>query len=115
MGATHIIWQGDANARIIQCLEHAGNPPGAVNVTGQERLLIRTLAERFGELLQRPVHFTGTETPTAWVWNADKSYEWFGPPTTSLDEMLAATAEWVQRGGPTLNKPTHFEVRDGQF
>lgn len=115
MGATHVIWQGDANARIIQCLEHATNPPSAVNLTGRERLLIHTLAERLGELLKRPVHFTGTEALTAWVWNADRSYEWFGSPAVSVDEMLEATAAWVRRGGPTLNKPTHFEVRDGQF
>jgi hypothetical protein len=25
------------------------------------------------------------------------------------------TAEWIREGGPTLNKPTHFEVRDGIF
>jgi nucleoside-diphosphate-sugar epimerase len=115
MGATHVIWQGDANARIIQCLSHTTNPPCAVNLTGRERLLTRDLAVRFGELLQRELHFAGNEAPTAWVWNADKSYEWFGPPSVTLDEMLVATANWVRNGGSTLNKPTHFEVRDGQF
>jgi hypothetical protein len=24
-------------------------------------------------------------------------------------------AHWVQAGGPSLNKPTHFEVTDGRF
>jgi len=115
MGATHVIWQGDANARIIECLGRATDPPSAVNLTGRERLLIRDLARRLGELLDRPVHFTGGEAPTAWVWNADKSYEWFGPPEVALEEMLAATAAWIRGGGATLNKPTHFEVRDGQF
>lgn len=115
MGATHVIWQGDANARIIQCLSHAANAPMAVNVTGRERLTIRDLASRLGELLHKPVHFVGTEAPTAWVWNANRSYEWFGPPVVSIDEMLHATSAWVARGGETLNKPTHYEVRDGQF
>lgn len=115
MAATHMIWQGDANARIIQCLSHVANPPVAVNVTGRERLTIRDLANRLGKLLNRPVQFTGEEAPTAWVWNADKSYDWFGPPLVSIDDMLSATAAWVERGGETLNKPTHFEVRDGQF
>lgn len=115
MGATHVIWQGDANARIIQCLSHATNPPCAVNVTGRERLTIRELAMRFGTLLDRPVRFVGEEAPTAWVWNAEKSYDWFGSPTVSIGDMLTATADWVTRGGETLNKPTHFEVRDGTF
>ncbi len=115
MGAVHVIWQGDANARILQCLTRAAVPPVAVNVTGRERLSIRALAQRFGELFGRDVQFTGREGTTAWVWNADRSYEWFGPPEVSVDEMLLAVADWVQRGGETLHRPTHFEVRDGQF
>jgi len=115
MGATHVIWQGDANARIIQCLAHTTVPPVAVNITGLERLSVRWLATRLGQLLNRDVHFTGQEASTAWLWNAQRSYDWFGPPTVSIEEMLKATAEWVHSGQETLNRPTHFEVRDGQF
>jgi len=25
------------------------------------------------------------------------------------------TAKWLAQGGATLNKPTHFEARDGKF
>jgi nucleoside-diphosphate-sugar epimerase len=115
MGAANVIWQGDANARAIQCLSHAASPPVALNVTGLERVWIRQLAERFGELLGCPPIVTGTESPTAWVWDAARSYEWFGPPTVSLNEMIQATAQWLQRGGVTIGKPTHFEVTDGKF
>ena len=34
MGYANVIWQGDANARAIQCLEHVSSPPLALNVTG---------------------------------------------------------------------------------
>src|SRR5262249_20757319 len=51
MGFVNIIWQGDANARAIQCLEHAVCPPRALNVTGREIVSVRALAIRFGELL----------------------------------------------------------------
>lgn len=115
MGATHVIWQGDANARIVQCLARAAVPPAIVNVTGRERLSIRGLAKRLGELLNREVQLTGQEGNTAWVWNAERSYDWFGSPTVSVDEMLHATVEWVLFGGATLDRPTHFEARDGQF
>ena len=115
MGATHVIWQRDANARVIQCLARTAVPPVAVNVTGRDRLSIRVLATRLGELLDRDVRFTGDEAPTAWLWDAQRSYDWFGPPTVCIDEMLEATASWVLHGGETLNRPTHFEVRDGQF
>jgi hypothetical protein len=29
--------------------------------------------------------------------------------------MLDWTADWVAKGGSTLNKPTHFETRDGSY
>ena len=115
MGEANVIWQGDANARAIQCLAHTASPPIALNVTGIERVSIRWLAQRFGELLDRPVLISGSEGPTVWSWDAVRSYEMFGPPTVSLEDMIKATAHWVQRGGATIGKPTHFEVRDGQF
>ena len=115
MGAANVIWQGDANARAIQCLAHTATPPTALNVTGIERVSIRHLAQRFGELLEREVIITGEEADIAWLWDATRSYELFGPPTVSLEEMISATAHWVRLGGATLGKPTHFEARDGQF
>ena len=115
MGFANVIWQGDANARAIQCLEHAASPPLALNVTGLERVSIRSLAQRFGELLGCPPIITGTEASTAWVWDATRSYELFGPPTVSLEEMIEATARWVGQGGATLGRPTHFETTDGRF
>lgn len=115
MGATHVIWQGDANARIIQSLEHPAVPATPINVTGLERLSIRKLAERLGELLGRSPKLTGAEAPTAWLWDAQQSYNWFGPPMISINQMLEWIAEWVRDGGETLNRPTHFEVRDGKY
>ena len=115
MPAANVIWQGDANARAIQCLARTASPPVALNVTGLERVSIRWLAQRFGQALGRTPIITGEEARTAWLFDATRSYEWFGPPTVSVEEMIEATARWVQHGGDTLGKPTHFEVRDGQF
>ena len=115
MGAANVIWQGDANARAIQCLQHTTTPPTALNVTGLEPVQIRTLAHHFGQMLGREPVITGSEGPVAWLFDARKSYELFGPPTVTIEEMVEATANWVRQGGPTLGKPTHFEVRDGTF
>lgn len=115
MGATHVIWQGDANARIIQGLARTSTPPAAVNVTGPDRLAIRSLAVRLGQLLEREVRVTGKEGETSWVWDARRAVEWFGPPEVGLEDMLQATASWIRRGGETWDRPTHFEVRDGHF
>lgn len=115
MGYANVIWQGDASARAIQCLAHAASPPIALNVTGIERVSIRDLAVRFGAKLGREALITGNESSTAWIWDAARSYELFGPPTVSLDEMIDATAHWLKLGGQTIGKPTHFEVQDGHF
>jgi hypothetical protein len=32
-----------------------------------------------------------------------------------LAAMLDWVADWVARGGPSHNKPTKYEVRDGDF
>jgi hypothetical protein len=29
--------------------------------------------------------------------------------------MIGWTADWLRRGGASLGKPTHYEVRDGRF
>ncbi len=115
MGYVQVIWQRDANARAIQCLARGGNPPVALNVTGLARIPVRELAERFGAMLGRKAVIAGHEGSTAWLWDARRSYDWFGEPETSLEEMIEATARWVSLGGPNLGKPTHFEVTDGSF
>ena len=115
MGAVNVIWQGDANARAIQCLAHTASPPIALNVTGLEKVSIRSLAERFGAHFNREPIIVGKERDMAWLWDASQSYTLFGPPRISLDEMVEASADWVRRGGAILGKPTHFEITDGRF
>lgn len=115
MGHVNVIWQGDASAWAIQCLEHAACPPVALNITGPETVSIRTLAARFGELLGRAPAFVGEEAETALLSNAGQAHRLFGYPTVTLEQMTEWVAQWVQQGGPTLNKPTHFEARDGKF
>ena len=39
----------------------------------------------------------------------------FGYPPVSLEQMVEWVADWIGLGGATLNKPTHFETRDGKF
>jgi hypothetical protein len=115
MGHANVIWQGDANAQALQCLEHAASPPFVINVTGPETISLRSLAMRFGELLEREPQIVGDEAPTAWLSNAGKASRVFGYPTVALDEMTHWVARWVKEGGSTLNKPTHFEERSGKF
>jgi hypothetical protein len=73
------------------------------------------VAQRFGDLLGKEVTFAGQEASTALLNNAARCFARFGYPTVSLAEMIDLVAGWVQRGGATLGKPTHFQEREGKF
>lgn len=109
------IWQGDNNNRTLLCLEHATNPPTVLNITGPETLKTRDVAEQFGRLFNKPVSFTGTPGDKMFLSDASRSVELFGPPKVSAEQLIQMTAQWIQQGGRDLNKPTHFQVTDGQF
>lgn len=114
-GHVNVIWQGDANAITLRALDMAASPSAKLNLTGPETVSIRMLATRFGELFNRAPVFTGTEAPTALLNNSSQCMALFGYPKVSLEQMIRATAHWAANGHPTLNKPTHFEARDGKF
>jgi nucleoside-diphosphate-sugar epimerase len=114
MGTANVIWQGDANAWSLRALPLASSPPFVLNVAGP-KVSIRSLALRFGEALDRKPVFQGAEAETALLSDGSRARELFGPPATSLDDMVAWTADWLRRGGEVWDRPTHFEVRDGKF
>ena len=115
MGWFNTIWQGDANAMTLQCFDRAASPPVVLNLTGPEVLNVRQTCEKFGELLGRKPVFVGTESSTALLSNASRAFESFGKPRVSADQLIHWVAAWLRAGGPTLNKPTHFDARDGKF
>ncbi len=115
MGWLNCVWQGDACARAIQCLEHTAVPPRPLNITGEEKLSVRTLAEEFGRRFGVAPRFTGTAAPTAWLSDSRESIRLFGRPETPLARMIDLVAEHLAAGGALLGKPTHFETRTGKF
>ncbi|MBN1936887.1 MAG: NAD-dependent epimerase/dehydratase family protein [Anaerolineae bacterium] len=121
MGYVNAIWQGDANAYALRALSLASSPPQPaattrlLNVTGPETISVRRLAERFGGLLGREPVFEGEEQPDALLNDASQAFKWMGYPRVPLAQAVEWVADWVQRGGPTLDKPTKFQVRDGKF
>ncbi|MBN1395047.1 MAG: NAD-dependent epimerase/dehydratase family protein [Pirellulales bacterium] len=115
MGYFNAVWQGDNNAMTLQAFDHAASPPKPINVTGRQTLSVREVAGRLGELMDRPVKIVGREAPDALLSNASLAYSLFGPPLVDESRLIKWIADWTLRGGPKLDKPTHFEVRNGRF
>jgi nucleoside-diphosphate-sugar epimerase len=115
MGAANVMWQGDANSVALRSFPHCTAPAAVLNLTGPETLSVRRIAETIGRHLGIRPEFTGAESTDALLNNAQKCHRLFGYPTVTPDEMMEWTARWIAAGGSTLNKPTHFEARDGKF
>jgi nucleoside-diphosphate-sugar epimerase len=115
MGQVNLIWQGDANEQVLRCLAHCTTPTTPINCTGLEALWVRELATQLGARLGVTPMITGLEAPTALLSDASEAARLFGPPTVAIGTMLDWVADWVAHDGPSLGKPTKFEVRDGTF
>ncbi len=115
MGFVNVIWQGDANNYIARSLSVAASPPAIVNIAGPEVSGVRDLAERIGRRLGKEPRFVSREAETALLSDSSSCVERFGPPATSLDEMIEHIVDWVAAGKAVLNKPTKYDLRDGKF
>ncbi|AZB42739.1 NAD(P)-dependent oxidoreductase [Bacillus sp. FJAT-42376] len=115
MGHVNVIWQGDANEMALRSLLHCQSPPVILNITGPETVSIRWLAGQFGKRFNKKPEFTGEEQPAALISNAAKSHQLFGYPNVPLLDMIDWTADWVLGDGKTINKPTHFQERQGAY
>ncbi len=115
MGYVNVIWQGDANSVCLRSFGLCGSPPAVLNVTGAETLAVREIAAAFGRRFGVEPAIEGEEAPTALLNNAGRCHERFGQPRVRVEEMIDWIAEWIRGGGRLLEKPTHFEVRDGRF
>jgi nucleoside-diphosphate-sugar epimerase len=115
MGSVNVIWQGDANSVVLRSFALASAPPRILNLTGPELLSVRWIALEFGRHFGIQPVFEGVESPTALLNNAAECQKLFGYPTVSVSQLIEWTVEWIRAGGSTLNKPTHFEARDGKF
>ena len=115
MGFFNAIWQGDANSYALRALELCATPPAVLNVTGPERIPVRETAEWFGSVFGCAARFVNREGPVALLSDSRRCRARLGEPTVPLHVLRQWVAHWVQSGGASLNKPTHFEVTDGRY
>ena len=115
MGYLNAIWQGEANARALCALPDACSPPLCLNVTGSQCLRVRDICEQLAARFGKSAQFSGVEAADALLSNAEEAARRYGPTRVNADQMIRWITDWLVHGGPTLGKPTHFEVRDGKF
>ena len=113
--AFNIIWQRDANSYALRALEHCATPPRILNVTGPEILRVRDVANWFAARFGRECRFQGSEGSTALLSDASACFRLMGAPEVTAERLMEMVATWIQAGGASLDKPTHFEVADGKF
>jgi nucleoside-diphosphate-sugar epimerase len=115
MGHLNCVWQGYANSVALQGLAAADSPPRVLNLTGPELVPIRWAATRLGSLMGKKPAFAGQEAGAALLSNATACHRLFGYPQISLDTLIEWVAYWIMNNGEVLDKPTHFETRNGRF
>ncbi len=112
----NVIWQGDAACQALLCLEHCSSPPEILNVTGPETVSVRFVAETFARYFGTEARFTGEKTGALmYLSNAARATSMFGYPRVPLLTMIRWQAAWIQQGGRSWGKPTHYGVVDGKF
>ena len=114
-GYVNVIWQSDANEMAIRSLLHCESPAKILNITGPETVSVKWLATEFGKQFDKVPEFVNDEQSTALLSNAAESFKLFGYPKVALKQMIEITANWLIEGGETINKPTHFQERKGQY
>ena len=116
MPCVNVIWQGDANSWCLRSFAHCQAPPLTLNITGPETLSVRQLAVEFGKLFGvEPTFAPGPEATSALLNDAGKARDLFGKPNVGTGELITWIADWIRSEGTLLNKPTHFQTRDGRF
>jgi nucleoside-diphosphate-sugar epimerase len=116
MPRVNVIWQGEANSWCLRSFAHCQTPPLVLNITGAEALSVREIALEFGRHFGiEPTFASHDEGSSALLSDASKARAMFGDPAVTPKQMIAWIADWVRLGGLLLNKPTHFQTRDGKF
>ena len=117
MGHANIIWQGDANDWTLRALAHCDTPTSPLNLSGPTIAHPRGARRHWRSGSASSRCFTGQRgADTAWLIDCSAAPSSCSARRRSaLDRMLDWTADWVQRGGASLGKPTHYEARDGKY
>ncbi|MBM3475463.1 MAG: NAD(P)-dependent oxidoreductase [Armatimonadetes bacterium] len=109
----NVIWLDDLMDAMIASYQVASVPPKVLNLTGTEKVSVRAIAERLGELMGIEPKFRGTPKGTSLLGKADEMARLLGPPKVSLDEGLQRIAKSIMAREFPIDHPTQWEKRKG--
>jgi nucleoside-diphosphate-sugar epimerase len=112
--AVNLISQRDAVDVALRCLEHCANPPWTVNVSGPGHR-VAGIVSALGAALGREPELADGEGRTAPLIDDSLCRTRFGEPRDGVEELIAAVACWVERGGASWDKPTLFGSVDHRY
>lgn len=115
MSYVNVIWLADANAMALRALAQTCSPAKIINVAGPDMIATRELCQRLSAALEITPRFVGSHNDQALLNNGEQGFQLLGEPSVSLDQMISWTTQWIAQKGETLNKPTHFQTRSGEF
>jgi nucleoside-diphosphate-sugar epimerase len=115
MGYFNVIWQGDANDFVLRSIELCHSPTKILNITGKEILSVRKVARDFGKLMGKDPIFAGDEDGTALLNDSSEAFKYFGNPKIPVLKIIKWITAWICENRRLLNKPTHYEVKNGRF
>ena len=114
-GWFNTVWQGYANSVILGLFGKLEHDPMTINLTGPDKISVREVVDRFGQVFGIEPQFIGIEGETALLSDASSCMKLFGEPDITTEMLIEMTAHWIRKGGRLLGKPTHFETTDGKF
>lgn len=115
INAFNIIWQADANAVSLLCLELADSPAFIGNVSGLEKLSVVESARFYSNYYNKETILKSVDSQKALLSNSKKLLERLDYRPKNVAELTEWVARWVAAGAALLDKPTGFEKIDGRF
>lgn len=115
MGYLNCIWGRDANTMILRSFNLTESPARPINLTGSPIYSVKDIAILFGQHLGKKPLFTGIESDRALLNDASTLFKTLGEPEMNIERMIELTAQWIVSGGALFEKPTHYEVQDGNY
>jgi len=115
VACANVIWQGDASSYAFRSLGLGRFPAEDPERDGKRAGRGARAGGVFGGASAARRCSTGARAMVALLSNASPCHRRARAPRDRLPLLREWAAAWIETGGPSLDKPTHYEVADGRY